>query len=123
MKKMLVPFDEKYPGKKINDFIYPHVDESGAIFIGIKKSKRWAKGMAVYTGIDITANDLFAKIVDAGNKIDSVDDLINDLHTFIAQLHEFSIGNIIEIEKDEVHGFRLKKFVDRIQTSGTSKIP
>jgi hypothetical protein len=123
MKKMLAPFEEKFPGKKINDFIYPHVDKSETTFVGIKKTKHWTKGMVVYTGVDITANDIFAKIVDAGKKIDSIDNLMDNLQTYVTQLSAFKIGNILEIEKDEFCSFRLKKFADRIQISGTSKIP
>ena len=120
---MLVPFDEKFPGKKVNDFIYPHIDKSETSFVGIKKPKLWTKGMVVYTGVDITANDIFAKIAGSGKKIDSADNLIDNLQTYVAQLSEFKIGNILEIEKDGLYSFRLKKFADRIQSSGTSKIP
>lgn len=123
MKKMLVPFDEAFPGKRVNDFVYPHVDKSITAFIGIRKPKIWTKGMVVYTGVDITAHDIFSKIVDSGMKIDSVDSMMESLQTYVSQLGEFKIGNVLEVEKDDTSSFRLKKFADRIQISGSSKIP
>lgn len=120
---MLVPFDEKSPRKRVKDFIYPHIENAEPTFVGINKPTIWTKGIVVFVGLDITANDVFARIVDSGAKIDSVDDLFSTLQSYVTQLSEFKIGNILEIEKDDLHGFRLTKFADRIQISGTSKIP
>jgi hypothetical protein len=123
VKKMLVPFDEKKPGKNIRDFIHPFISESEACFIGIKKPKKWKLGRVVYTGVDVTANDIFAEIVDEGTKIDDVDSCFIALQEYVSQLSEFSIGNILAVQKDGHRGFRLIKHADRIQLSGTSKIP
>ncbi len=123
VKKMLVPFDEKNPGKVSRDFIYPETAGSDVFFTGIKKTKKWNKGMVVYTGKDITANDLFAKIVDSGKKIDSVQRFVDDLREYLLQVSEFSIGNILEIQRDGSRGFRLKKVGSSSDFMETSKIP
>lgn len=123
MKKILVPFDENKPGKQFRDYIYPEVLSNDVYFVGISKPKRWTKGMVVYTGKEITANDVFARIVDSGKKINSVDSLFNNLQNYIDQLSGFSIGNIVEIEADPVNGFMLKKSEDRPISGAVSKIP
>ncbi len=123
MKKMLVPFDEKNPGKRISDFIYPELDEAGVAFVGIKKSKKWKQGMIVYTGVEITANEILTKITNTGKSIKSVESMTENLQQYVSQLSEFSIGNILEVEKDETLGFKLKKIKDRAQLIGECKIP
>jgi hypothetical protein len=109
MKKMLVPFDETQPSKQIKDFVYPEMFSDGIALVGIAKQKKWNKAMVVYTARDITANDVFARIVDAGIKIDSVDNLFNNLESYVRQLENLKIGNIVGIESDDRNGFKLVK--------------
>lgn len=72
-KKILAPVDLRDPKRKIKGFLYPNLDVSSInSFIDTKKKSKWDVGMIVFVGIDITKNDLLAKIIDSGKKIESV---------------------------------------------------
>lgn len=122
MKKMLVPFDEKKPLTRSNDFIYPEITSSGVGFAGIKKSKRCQQGLVVYTGTEITADEILLALKAAGKSISDVQ-LTKLVREYVQQLSVFSIGNIIGIEPDDELGFKLKKIKDRAGLMGTSNIP
>ncbi len=65
----------------------------------------------VYVGKEITVNDLFAKLVDSGRKIASVDQAMKMLSEYLAMLQAHKIGNVMSIEPDaaEPNAFRLVK--------------
>ena len=108
-KKTLVPIDLQRPDKKIKGFLYPNID-LGIInsFIEINKGKEWEAGMVVYTGKEVTKNDIFAKIVDSGKKIESVNYLLNSLEEYLNQVSLFKIGDIVILKPTE-NGFKLEK--------------
>lgn len=98
-KKILVPFDLQNPDKKINGFLYPNINlEQIDTFHEINKGKEWKTGMIVLVNQPITTNDVFAKIVDSGKKINSVNDLLNHIENYLEQVSKFKIGDIIGIE-------------------------
>jgi fructose-1-phosphate kinase PfkB-like protein len=108
-KKILVPFDLKKPDKTQIGFLYPHIDsEQTSSFLEISKDKEWEVGMVVFVGKEITKNDVFAKIVDSGKKINSVKDLLENLEIYLNQITSFKIGDIVGIKSDE-NGFELIK--------------
>jgi hypothetical protein len=108
-KKILAPFDLEKSDKKITGYLYPNFDvEQINSFLEISKSKEWKTGMVVFTGKEITKNDLFAKIVDSGKKVKSVNDLLKNLESYLNQIRSFKIGDIIGIKPIE-DGFELVK--------------
>jgi len=78
-------------------------------------------GLVVYAGKEVTVNDLFAKLVDSGRKIESVDQTVKMLSAYIAMLQGYKIGNVMSVETDaaEPSAFRLVKIADT--PSGTTK--
>jgi len=108
-KKILAPFDLEKPDKKISGFLYPNIDsEQVTSFLEISKGKEWQTGMVVFTGKEITKNDVFAKIIDSGKKVKSVNDLLNNLEDYLSQIGAFKIGDIIGV-KPIKNGFELVK--------------
>ena len=122
-KKILVPIDIENPEKIINDFLYPEISKNTTSLLGIKNKKEWKYGMVVYKGSGITENDLFAKIVDAKTKIESVNELLNNLIIYLEKVKDFSIGNIIYIERIDEFGFTFKKYANRPNIKRNSKLP
>jgi len=97
-KKLLVAFDMSNPNAKSSDFLVPVVDEGSPQFIGVKSRKSADLGMMVYVGRDVTMNDLFAKLVDTGRKIASVDGTDKGIETYLRMLQDHKIGNILSIK-------------------------
>ncbi|NMH87387.1 hypothetical protein [Flavivirga algicola] len=81
-KKMLVPIDLENPKKDENDFLYPILIENEFVFKGIKYGKIWKHGIVSFIGKEISKNDVLARIVDSGNKIDNVEELISCLDDY-----------------------------------------
>lgn len=123
-RKIIVPFDIENPSKKINDFLYPKLRSDGASFFQVSNEKEWKYGMVVLKGGGITENDLFARIVDAKTKIESVDILLNTLLVYLEKINDFSIGNIIILESsNDDNGFILKKHANRPKIKSNNKLP
>ena len=77
----------------------------------LKTGKEFPCGLMVYTGRDVTANDIFAKLVDSGRQFKSVDETLADLDAYVQALGDFKIGNVLELLpcQELVRGFQLNK--------------
>lgn len=108
-KKLISPIDLEQPNKIIKGFLYPNFDsEKINSFIELSKEKEWKTGIIVFTGKDINKSELFAKIVDSGKKIKSVNDLLHKLENYLTQIKSFKIGDIVGI-KETNNGFEIFK--------------
>jgi hypothetical protein len=113
-KKILVAFDPARPKAQSGDFAIP-VSVDGAIrLVGLSSGKSLSQGMMVYLGREITVNDVFAKLVDSGRKIPSVDQAVKVIGDYFAMLQEHKIGNIVGLEAapGSTEGFRLVKLAN-----------
>jgi hypothetical protein len=122
-KKLLVAFDPKKPDHRSSDFLVVVLEGAEAKLVGIKGKKPVASGLMVYLGREIKVNDLFAKLVDTGRRIESVEQTLRTLDYYIEKLQEFRIGNLLAVESDPVNGFKLVKLADTPPSTSTSKLP
>ena len=97
-KKILVPYDLNNPKRDYNGYLYPNINSLEInSFVEVEKNKEWKVGRVVYVGKTITKNDVFAKIVDSGNRIESVNSLLQLLDEYLNQISLFKIGDIVGI--------------------------
>ncbi len=113
-KKLLVAYDPSQPHPASGNFVVPISDSTGLFFLGLKSKKRYEQGQVVYIGKGITVNDVFAKLVDSGRKIESVEATVKALEAYLRMLQDYKIGNILRIEPiaEQECGFRLVKVAD-----------
>jgi hypothetical protein len=113
-KKLLVAFDPKMPDAGSGDFVVPVSDADGVSLVGLRSGKRCVWGRMVYLGREVTMNDLVARLVDSGRKIESVEVAIKLLGDYLTMLQEHKIGNVIALEpvEGEAAGFRLTKIAN-----------
>jgi hypothetical protein len=111
-KKLLVRFNPKAPDKASSDFVVPVQDGEESVFFGLKSRRASKTGVMVYVGREVSVNDLFARLVDSGRRIENVHKTLDVLQDYIQMLQHFRIGNVITIEVDTVSGFRLQKLHD-----------
>lgn len=97
-KKMLVPIDLENPKKNIKDFIYPSLLNGEYVFKGIISGKIWSNGIISFIGKDVTKNDLFARIVNSGVKIENVNSTLQTLESYIEEIKGLSLGTVTKIE-------------------------
>jgi hypothetical protein len=102
-KKLLVPFDPTKPRWNPNEFLVPCHADIGIGFRGLKNGQAYEFGRMVYIGKPITENDLFAKLVDSGAVISSVDDTLCLLRSYVEGLQSLKIGNVARIRSAK-HG-------------------
>jgi hypothetical protein len=103
----------KYQAKS-HEFLIPPLTNGVGEFQGLISGKPFLYGALSYLGKDITVNDLFAKLVDSGRKIESVERTVAVLQSYLRMLQDYKIGNILAVEacSEEPCGFRLKKIAD-----------
>lgn len=109
-KKLLVAFDPARPKSQSSDFLIPFQTEGRTILYGVKSESEQTHGLMVYLGRAITENDLFAKLVDSGAKIESVDDTLTHLRQYLEKLQSLRIGNVVRLQvgQDAGDGFELE---------------
>ncbi len=123
-KKILVPIDLEKPEQKINDFLYPKVSPYEVSLHGVSNGKMWKYGMVVLKGGGISEQDMFVKIIEAKTRVESVDDLLGNLKSYLEKVKDFSIGNIIFIEKSQTGvGFNLEKYANKASIKRNFKLP
>ncbi len=114
-KKMLSSVTYGDFKSKSKEFLIPFTGDERNGFRGIESGKSSQYGLMAFIGRDITANDIFAKLVDSGQKIDSVDAVLASITEFLEQLQQFKVGNIIGISySDDGEGFSLVKEANRL---------
>ncbi len=99
-KKILVPIDINDPQGKINDFLFPDPTDKKMVLKGINTGKVWGFGMVILTS-EISENDLFKRIIDSGNKIESVQSLLNALKEYVIEMPKYKIGNILKLNDNK----------------------
>lgn len=96
-KKLLVAFNPERPEVQSSDFLIPWNLESQPVFHGLKSGRDCTYGMMIFVGRAVSENDLFAKLVDSGASIKSVDNTLATLQSYISQLQGLKIGNVVRI--------------------------
>ncbi len=124
-KKMPVSVSHGKFKSKSKEFIIPFTGGDREGFVGIESGKAAQYGLITYIGKDVTVNDIFAKLVDSGQKISNVEASIALFSDFIEQIQQFKVGNIIGISySKEGIGFKLVKEANRpSKKQKESKLP
>lgn len=102
-KKVLVAFDPDTPDKQSSDFLVPvQLEDNEMALLGSRSGKLWKYGVVVLTSRAVNKNDLFAKLVDSGQKVPDVEACLARLESFVEQLKMVKIGNIVSIATGNV---------------------
>ena len=91
-KKLLSPIDLGKPEKLIRGQLIPSADSTG--FVEISSGKRWETGLVVFTGRDVTVEDICEKLM-ASNKLSIGDQTRDRISKMLDQLATFKIGDIV----------------------------
>jgi len=122
-KKLLVAYDESKPTAGKGDFLAVVFEGTTPLFFGLKSHRVYKSGRMVFLGKEITAKDVFTKLVESGRKIESVDQALKTLIAFVQQLEGFKIGNVVAVDpKSSDPGFELIK-VAEMPKSETRRLP
>lgn len=123
-KKMPVSLSYGEFSTKKNEFLVPLFQKgSTSGFIGIKSGEEFPFGAISYIGKEISAKDIFDKIISAGIEIPNRGALIEMLEDYLKKLQSFKIGNIIKIEYLTERNFNLIKVAEKPPRERTSKLP
>ncbi|MEM9346817.1 MAG: hypothetical protein AAGB26_09395 [Planctomycetota bacterium] len=88
-------------GKKSPQFIAP-LRKSGALtFVSMKTAEAVSKFVTVYTGVDLTPNEVFARMVDCGLVIESVEQTLSDITALLECAKASKLGHMYEASPSE----------------------
>lgn len=109
-KKLLVPFAPSRPEWNSTDFLIPRLRESKVELRGVDGGERFEFGRMVYIGLPVKESDLFARLVDSGTRIESVEDALISLRRYIDLLQGIKIGSVARIDplRSNGHDFGLE---------------
>ena len=113
-KKLLASFDPLNPEGRGGGFVVPVVENERTCFFDLKSKRISEFAMMVFVGREITANDLFAKLVDTGREIPGVEETLSMLSRYILCLANYKVGNVVSVETSdhEDNAFQLVKLAD-----------
>ncbi len=128
MKTKRFPVSVSYANfkAKSKEFLIPFTGKEQNGFRGIDSGRVSQYGLITFIGKEINVNEVFAKLVDSGQKIDNVDGTLAAIEIFLKELQQFKVGNIISISYSEDGiGFELVKEANRPpkQPQKKSKLP
>jgi hypothetical protein len=122
-KKLLVAYDESKPSAANSDFLAVVFDGMTPMFFGLKSHLLFKSGVMVFIGKEIAVQDIFAKLVESGRKIQNVNETLKNLDAYVQQLAGFKIGNVVSIAlKNDGPGFELVKSAE-MPKSEAKKLP
>jgi hypothetical protein len=123
-KKLLVAYNEAKPTSGQGDFLAVVFTDNKPVFFGLRSRRYYESGRMVFLGKEINEKDMFARLVDSGRKIKSIDETLKKLSVYIQQLGGFKIGNVITValKNDEI-GFELVKIAEMPKTELKSRLP
>ncbi|MEK7674629.1 MAG: hypothetical protein AAB676_02180 [Verrucomicrobiota bacterium] len=98
-KKLLVAFDPSKPRIGSGDFLVPVWENDTPFFLGTKSKKLYQFGRVVFIGKEINENDLFARLVETGKRIQSVEKTLKDISDYLAAIPVHRIGDILQIDR------------------------
>ena len=107
---------------KASEFLIPARHAKFSCFCGLKSGNHYKYGAVSYVGRKVSVHDVFAKLVDSGQRIENVDETIKMIESYILMLQDYRIGNVLTVEPSETDacGFRLHKIADRPDTTEQS---
>lgn len=94
---MLVAFDPGKPKKPSSGFLVPVVWDGRVALFGTSSKQIVRCGMVIYLGQEVSANDLFARLVDSGCKVPAVEEALRLISAYIDEIHSLRIGRVAEI--------------------------
>lgn len=100
-KKLLTSFDPSNPKGREGGFVVPIVESERIHFFDLKSKQFSEFAMMVFVGRQISANDLFAKLVDTGRHIPNVDETMRILSRYVLSLSNHRIGNVVSIKPSD----------------------
>jgi hypothetical protein len=116
-KKLLVAYDESKPTSGQGDFLAVVFEDESPVFFGLRSRRIHKAGRMVFLGKEVTEKEIFAKLVDSGRTIESVDKTLNNLAAYVQQLGGFKIGNVLGVApKADEAGFALFKVAEKPKT-------
>lgn len=100
-EKFPVFFDPSRKDDASRDFLIPFRNGKKIVFHGLESGHERELGLIAYIGKSIIANDVFARLVDSGSKINDVDDAFWLIERYVERLQSFKVGNIIRLNYSE----------------------
>jgi hypothetical protein len=91
------------------------------VLVGVRTGRRYNRGYMVYTGVDVSVNDILKKLAMTDDASDSDRKAIE---SFLSRIRDFKIGNIISlkfISADECEPIKEAERPEMIHSKG--KLP
>ena len=96
MKKFISTNSKPY------EFLIPYELNAIINLVGLKSGNIYKEGIVVYTGKDLTPNDILEKMIEAGLKIRFAESQIEIIKSFLDSVSRIKIGRKVEIKLNQL---------------------
>lgn len=121
-KKLLAAYDVSQPDAQPGELLVPWDDNGQLAFIGMRSGKPYSHGVVVYVGREVSEQDVFARLVDAGRTFPDLDQAMAGIARYVSLVREEKIGTVLMLVDDGPGGnFRLSPVT--VHKGPRSKLP
>jgi hypothetical protein len=111
-KKFLLSVSYGSSKARRKEFVIPYLKKDRDEFYGLDSGKCSKYAMIVFTGVEMTKDLVFSKLVDKGHKVSDAKETLALIDTYIKNIEQYKIGNILRIQYSGTQEFELIKVAD-----------
>ncbi len=82
------------------EFLLPRQLDGAWDLVGEKSGRTYPRGMVVYVGREVTENDVFARAVNAGHHVESVEALLGAIRGLLRAAASTKVGGSVELTRE-----------------------
>lgn len=121
-KKLLAAYDVSQPDAQPGELLVPWVDNGQLALVGMRSGKAYSHGVVVYVGREVSEQDLFARLVDAGRIFPDLDQAMAGIARYVSLVRQEKIGTVLMLIGDGPgDSFRLSPVT--VDKAPRSKLP
>jgi hypothetical protein len=121
-KKLLAAYDVSQPDGQPGELLVPWVEDGQLALLGMRSGKAYSHGIVVYVGREVSEQDVFARLVDAGKMFSDLDQVMAGIARYVSLVREEKIGSVLMLVGEESLGsFHLSPVT--LDKASRSKLP
>lgn len=99
-KKLLAAYDLSQPDAQPGELLVPWVYNGQLALVGMRSGKAYSYGVVVYVGREVSEQDVFARLVDAGRIFPDLDQAMADIARYVSLVRQEKIGTVLMLVGD-----------------------
>lgn len=122
-KKLLAAYDVEHAEARPGELLVPWMEGGRLGLIGMKSGRIYSYGTVVHVGREVSEQDVFARLVDAGRHFADLDQGMAIIGRYVRLMPDKKIGSVVRLaDQDQGAGdFELESI--KVERTSKSRLP